>query len=463
MKWSLKGFYPQTDLGNARILLDRFKNEWRYDRSRKSWFVFGEHHWKLDDKSQVMFDAQNLSKLRRGLSRDVKNGSEHEKREGFARKCESERCIRSAVSLASVNPIFACTDKDWNTHPYKLPVANGVVDLVTKELSLGKPEDMISMNTDFDFIERDGEGYHPLWMKYLEDTFQGDMGLIRFIQRAVGYSLSGLTSEQVFFVLLGSGSNGKGVFINVLRALLGGMAVGTGSATFNKKSRSEIPNDLAKMAGARVVVAQEMSEKTEWDSERVKTLTGNDMVPARFLHKEFFEFRPQLKLWIATNHVPHTEDTSIGFRRRFILIPFNRHFDKDKGEVDAEMVDKLLKVLPDILHWALDGFQAWREKGLAIPSTVKRATTDSHRENSPLSSFLSQLIDVDETGEVSIDVLYQAYVQFAVESGEKPISKIAFGRWLGADNRFQQGPQTGRDRRRIWIGLRLREGRVVVN
>ena len=224
----------------------------------------------------------------------------------------------------------------------------------------------------------------------------GDDDLADFLQRAMGYSLTGITTEQVLLLLYGTGANGKGTFANTLKRVLGDYAWNMPFATLELKDRASIPNDLAALAGRRFVIASETNDGTRLNESRVKALTGCDPVTARFLHAEFFTFEPCAKFWLSVNHKPIVRDDSYGFWRRLRLIPFTRTFP-----VNAALGEALRAEWPGILAWCVAGCLAWQAEELTAPARVTQATDDYARDSDVLAQFLTEACEGDPSAEVT--------------------------------------------------------------
>ena len=234
----------------------------------------------------------------------------------------------------SVLPIADAGD-NWDTDPWLLGVPNGVVDLRSGTLRLGRPDDRISMQAVAPF---DADAMCPWWDATVSEIFCGDVELVAYVDRFVGYSLTGVCREEVLAFAYGGGANGKGTLMNTLAWLLGDYANDLPFSALELHERSGIPNDIAKIVGKRFVTSSESGETRRLNEARVKALTGRDPITARFLHQEFFTFQPVAKFWLATNHKPVVRDTSVGFWRRIRLIPFTQSFAK---KPDLGLKDRL--------------------------------------------------------------------------------------------------------------------------
>jgi putative DNA primase/helicase len=246
------------------------------------------------------------------------------------------------------------------------------------------------MHTDLIFDPRAG---CPQWLKFLNDIFGGENDLIGYVYRAVGYCLTGDTTEQVAFLCYGSGANGKSTFLDVLRYVLGDYAYNLPFSTFELKARSSIPNDVAALPRRRFVTALETNESAPLNEARLKLLTGCDPVSARLLYREFFTFIPTAKFWLATNHKPEVVDDSPGFWRRIRLIPFLQQFVGDSA--DKDLLCKLKAEASGILRWALEGCLAWQREGLCLPNVVQAASQAYREENDHIGEFLDERCTLD--------------------------------------------------------------------
>jgi putative DNA primase/helicase len=237
-----------------------------------------------------------------------------------------------------------------------------------------------------------------------------------FLQKGVGVSLTGVTIQSLFF-LFGSGANGKSTFIEVLLSLLGGYAAKTGADTLLMQDKRGIPNDVAALAGKRLVVASELPDGRRLNEGQVKDLTGGDSITARFLNQEFFTFKPEFTLWMYGNHKPIITGTDDGIWRRIRLIPFTAQIPEN--EQDTQLAAKLKAELPGILAWAVRGWQLYQQEGMAAPTAVSQATDSYRAESDILGQFLADCTIQQESVKVMSSNLTQVYNQWANENGER--------------------------------------------
>jgi putative DNA primase/helicase len=291
-----------------------------------------------------------------------------------ALKSESARAIHSALDLAQSEAKIVVHTDSLDTDPLLLNVNTGTIDLRTGHQH---PHDRGDLITKLAPIDYDPHAKAPAWQAFLDRVLEGDQALAELLRRAVGYSLTGTTGEQVLFILHGAGANGKSTFLEILRALHGDYGQQAPPELLVDR-RNIIPNDVARLPGVRCLAAAESGEGGRLNESLVKSLTGGDTVAARFMRGEWFEFTPQFTPWLATNHKPTIRGTDEGIWRRIRLIPFNVTIPPDQR--DPDLPAKLRAELPGILNWALEGCLAWQADGLTNPAAVEEATAEYRAE-----------------------------------------------------------------------------------
>jgi len=329
--------------------------------------------------------------------------------------------------------------------------ANVTINLETGAVRGQRHEDLL---TKISPVRYEPGATCPKWLAFLDRIFASDHSLSDFIQRAVGYSLTGLTVEQVFFIMYGTGANGKTVFLSILTALFGEYAQWTEFSTFLMRDKDSIRNDLAALKGARLVSAAESSQGRRLDETVIKQVTGGDAIRARFLHKEFFEYSPEFTVWLATNHKPEVRGNDHALWRRIRLLPFTVTISND--EQDRGLTRKLLEELPGILNWALDGLASWRDSGLGYPDVVREATELYRDDMDFLRDFLSEVTIVEPQAYTLHRDLFLAYKQWSDDNSERPVGAKRFTQLL-VERNYERG-KFGTSSARGFGGLVLRGG-----
>ena len=437
-----------TDGGNAQRLIRLHQNNIKHCHTFKKWMVWDGHRWKIDgDGSAYRFCDDVIREIysEAAVSMDSKDRQEWAK---FAIRSDSGRGYRDMLFLASFNKAIAITSDLLDVNPWLLNTKNRTIDLKTFEAREPSREDLITKTIGTRY---DPTAECPLWLKFLEKIFGGDQELINYVQRAVGYSLTGSMVEQIYFFCHGTGANGKSVFLATMRALLGDYAKQASFDTFLIQHTAKVRNDLAALAGARIITASEAEEGARLSMQVIKSWTGGDPITARFLFGEDFTFKPTGKIWLAANTKPVISERNYAAWRRVHLIPFLVTIQLE--EQDRELENKLLEELPGILIWALNGLKEYHKIGLQPPEAVRAATDAYRRENDSLAAFISECCEVQKLAICKNSDLFGAYLDFCIMGGEAPISQTKFSEDLIS----VKGIKKTRDRSlgMIWHGIQL--------
>jgi putative DNA primase/helicase len=441
--------FHRTDAGNAELFARLFGENLRYDHTSKRWLVWQKNWWAEDPTETVMLLAKESARWRAQQASTIDDPEEGAKQYKWAVGSETRSRLEATLKLGKSEPPIADSGRDWDSDLMLLGVANGVVDLRAGKLRSGKRSDLITMHID---LACDSKLSCPKWRKFLKEIFGGDEQLVEFVQRAVGYCLTGDAREQVLFMCYGTGANGKSTFLDVLRSVFGPYAYNLPFSAFELKARSSIPNEIAALKGKRFVTAIETNESVELNEGRIKALTGSDPITARFLYGEFFTFEPTGKFWLAFNHKPKVSDDSPGFWRRVRLIPFMQQFSEDRR--DPELVGKLKAEAAGILNWAIEGALKWQSQGLKAPEVVVRASERYRCETDTVGEFLEDRCNVSPTGQAAAAAIRDEYIRWAQANSESPLDRKAFSQKLEA--RGFKKVRKGHDRTWTWLGISLK-------
>jgi len=443
--------YPSRsydDTGNAQRFLDRYGDIVRYSYNRKKFYVYNGTFWELDERGLVrtLID-QTIEDMK-----DEKVFASEEVDEEEAQKL-LQKHIKNSRSNAAKNRIedeikhhIPVTFEEFNPDDTLLNTPNGYLDLTSGEQREEDKEKMFSYVTNSEMTENQRP---DTWIDFLNDIFNHDQELIRFIQKAVGYSMTGSTREQVMFILHGKGRNGKSIFIETIREILGNYSDNIQAKTLMVKRGDTINNDIAKLQGVRLVTSSEPNEGFRFDEGLIKQLTGGDTVTARFLYGEEFNFDPKFKIWVTTNHKPLVRGTDDGIWRRLLLIPFKVQIPEEK--VDKDLKYKLMREAPAILNWMVEGCVLWQKEGLGVPKEVLKASESYRQEMDVLEQFVADECEVGEGYEVAAKDLYNTYKKWADEAGEYKMGKNKFGEKM--KDKFKHKKSS----RIMYEGLRIKE------
>jgi putative DNA primase/helicase len=407
-----------TETGNAERLAYQYDSILRWCELWKKWLVYNGTHWQIDVSHRARQLAKETVRKMYEESAAADDDERRQKLVKYALQSESEKARRAMLELAKGEGKIPALSHQFDADPWLLNVANGTIDLRTGTL---RPHSTADYITKYIPIAYDPDASCPQWEAFLASLMAGNDDVVDFLWKSIGYSLTGDTREDCLFLLYGTGANGKSTFLTILRALLVDYGKQAAFSTFLHQDRETVRNDLADLQGARLVVASETDEGKRFSLSVVKQLTGQDKVKARFLFAENFEYAPQLKIWLATNHKPVIKGTDDAIWRRIRLIPFTQKFEGVSK--DDNMRDKLLAELPGILAWAVRGCLAWQKEKLPMPETVKNATAGYKAESDIIGGFLEECCLLNPQAQVKSSALYNAYITF---SGDKLMTQTAF-------------------------------------
>jgi putative DNA primase/helicase len=442
-----KGLIQYTDTTNAFKLFARHGRDIRYNAPWKKWLVWNGRHWELDEGYLVHDKGLRMI---RGMYAELLQTADYRDRldlERHAMQSESARRRKAFIEVASWIPELNVKTDDLDTNPWLLNVENGTIELRAGELREHRQEDMI---TKIARVTYDKNADCPIWKKFLMEIMNYNADLLRFIQTAAGWAITGDTSEQTMFILFGSGANGKSTFLNTIMSILGDYAIATPTETFMKRNGDQITNDIARLRGTRFVTTTEAEQGKRLSEPLIKQITGNDRMTARFLYGEFFNFVPTFKIFMATNHKPIIKGTDYGIWRRIKLIPFTTTIAAEQQ--DKQLEKKLLGEGPGILNWLLEGAKRWSAGGLATPEAVTTATDEYRGEMDVIGAFIKERCVLGPGCRIRARELFRVYQEWCDENNEHACSERLFGLRLKELGLEQRRMSEGR----LWQGIMVR-------
>lgn len=434
--------YELTDLGNARRLCASHGQRFRYAPSLGAWLAYDGCRWAADITGEI-------DRAAKAAAEDILDQARAAKDEKLFRhgiRSQSAGALKAAIGLAATEPGIPVLIEDLDRDPMLLNTTAGTIDLRSGQVRAARRNDLI---TKLSPVAYDPAATCPTWDRFLGDVFGNDE-LIGFVRRAVGYCLTGHVNEQILLFCHGAGANGKSTFLNVLRAVFGDYGLQLDPAVLSAGSHEQHPTGLTDLRGARFVATIETEQGRRLNEALVKQLTGGDPIRARRMHRDYFEFQPTHKLWIAGNHLPRITGTDLGIWRRVALLPFDADFTGARA--DRLMGQRLASEAPGILAWAVRGCLEWQRDGLRIPERITAATAEYRCSQDHIGRFLADRCHTGDTAWVSSKALRAAYEQWCAEQGERPWTAQAMGRELSG-----RGFDSGRfgSERRAWIGVGL--------
>jgi putative DNA primase/helicase len=459
-----------THFGNGERFVVYYKDLVRYLPPFDWWFIWinEEGRWGRDDRGTIYELGKRVVRKIYDEASKAKGEEQRKKLAQWAIHCETPGSVSQMLEVARSTPSIVIMPEILDPDPLLVNLKNGYYSFVDHRMHPHDKRHYFSMLIP---IEYDGVASCPRWRAFLDRIFRGNKDkdkIIEFLQRAIGYTLTGDTGERAIFLMHGLGANGKTVFIRVLESLFGDYGAAVSSTTFTTAMSTNVRNDLARLKGKRFVWASENSSDTVLDEEMIKRITGGDTITCRFLFKEEFEYRPNFKIWWVFNHKPKIKDATDSIWDRIYLIPCEERIPTE--EQDKHLAEKLIMELPGIFNWATDGYVKYiRDGGLFPPSAVKEATKEYRNDEDALHDFLEEyfLFPTDEPLIASDDFrtpfkeIYDLYKAWSLEQGYKnPWSKKKVGGLLG--EKFRQ-VRTSQGRERVYVGLRpkrMRDMRV---
>jgi len=435
-----------TDAGNAECLEHLYGSSLRYNRTQKFWLIWNGQCWQGNADSSAYRAALDTVRQRYLAAPQLDSIEARQRLAKHALSSEQNKSINATLNVAKNLVSFDTSEELYDANPFLAGCKNGTLNLETCQLQQAKQEDYITKQFGAAY---DPTATAPRWTQFLNEIFNNDQELISYVQRAVGYSLTGDTREQKMFLLHGGGANGKSLFLDILRDLLGGYAATAAFETFDAARKNSIGEDLAALKGSRFVSVIETNEDRRLDEARVKSVTGQDPITCRFLHANLFTYRPTYKIWLAMNHKPVIRGTDRGIWRRIRLIPFTASFE---GREDMLLKSKLTAELSGILNWALEGLRQWQKSGLGTAAVVEQAVEEYKSESDQLGRWLDENVICEAGSRVTASKLYADYKDWCAEAGERyPLTQNAWGRQL-----TERGFAKTSYKPTSYLGIRLR-------
>lgn len=343
----------------------------------------------------------------------------------FANRSQNIHAYDNVLALAKRKPDFYVDASKFDADIWALGLPNGVLDLRTGKLRAYTPDDYITKSAGAAFV--DGAGC-PLFESFLLKAFAENTSMVKYLQRVIGYTLTGDTQAQCLWIHVGHGRNGKSTFMTVLNALLGDYATTANASTVMHKPAGSASNDVARLKGARLVNINELEDGKRLAEAEIKNMVGGDLLVARGLFKEYIQFYPQFKLHLTSNYTPSVADAGLGFWRRINLIRWN--VIVAENDIDTQLAHKLKGELSGILNWALAGLQDYLAHGLQTPQSVLNDTQEYQLESDVLAQFIEACCVTDKTFKEKSAALYDAFSKFCDASGRVPYNTTRFGKAL---------------------------------
>jgi putative DNA primase/helicase len=432
------GLVEHSEDALAVDLANRHHCDLRYTAGM-DWMHFNGNGWE-PDKRLRRFDYA------RQLCRTVAAGLEDK----AARRIATASTVNAVVSLARCDQRLVVDADEWDTDERVLNTPGGLVDLLTGEIRPTLHTDLVTRITEVPPMDK------PLdkWERFLKSVFAGDSEVIDFIQVLLGYCLTGSTREQKLFFFFGKGSNGKSTLLDLVEWILGDYSLKLPASVLMQSKHSSHPTELAQLQGRRLATSSEIEDGQYWAESRIKELTGDEMLSARFMRQDFFQFSQTQKHIICGNYRPRLKGGDSAIQRRMILVPFGASFEGKKQ--DKELLDKLKDDAPAILHWMIQGAVRWAAEGLVIPDKIRAASAEYMTTMDDLGEWVEDCCDLDPAERESNKYLFASFAEWKQQRAEKVPSIATWGERMRQQLRLE-GYRTKRERGFRGISLRPEE------
>jgi putative DNA primase/helicase len=420
-----KRFLTLNNRGNVERLLDLHRGDLKYVREFKDWIKWTGKNWERDETAPYTALDDVIANLY-VETRDCEDDKKRAELAKFSSSCGNNNSYTATTALAAKNPKFSLSVLALDADDCKLNLQNGVLDLNDFALLTHNPAYRLMKIAGYGFNEN---AKCERWEQFLKEVFENKESIIDYIQRVVGYSLTGSMAEKCFFFLYGSdGDNGKSIFLEIMRELGGEYAKNADISTFLISKNEKVRDDLAALYGARIITTAEPEEGSRFSMAVIKPWTGGDPQTCRELYGKIFTYQPTGKIFLAANNKPAIYERTNAAWSRVHLIPFNRTFTKE--EQDKHLAQKLIKELPGILNWALDGLKDYRTLGgLYPPKEISDAVEAYRKENDSVKVFVEEVCTIKEKETIAGPLIYSSYKEFCLNSGLKP---LGLGKFNGA-------------------------------
>jgi putative DNA primase/helicase len=438
-----------TEVGNSERFISQHGDRLRFIPETGHWIGWDPSGWSTLHTAEVWDFAKQTIRTIYDEAGDCKNTQGKHEALRWAWQSEREHQLRAMISLAGKDTRLAVSITDFDTDPLKVNCKNGIADLRTGELVKHSPDHLLLKQAN---VHYDAKAECPLWLSFLTSVFQEDQERISYMQRALGYSITGLTKEEVFFIAYGLGANGKTTLFETVLDIVGDHGISTEFDTFLNTDKTDVRNKeaIGRLKGRRYAIASETDSSKRLNEALLKKLTGQDTLIGGQLQKPVFSFQPTHKIWLLANHLPTVKDASHGFWRRVVVMPFNVRFEGQAR--DLNLREKLLRERDGIFAWLVEGAREYLKHGLGqVPKVCQAAVEEYKQDNDTLATFMRESTAVAKGHTIGARSLYDTYKRWAEKAGEYPRSEKSLA--LGLKERGYLKKDTNKGA--VYLDLRL--------
>lgn len=413
--------YESFQIGNSRIFVDYYRRIILMNDTRHCWYIYDGRVWRPDNHSLRIFEmAKDLHDELLTFANTITSEDTRNRFLDRVRLLDQKKYRDIMVKDAGADKTITVQMDAFDRDKYLFNCHNGTINLRTGEFRPHTPDDRLTKLTEVDY---DPDATCPRWLTFMDEVFEGDKDRIRYLQKAIGYAMSGDTRLECMFILYGPTSrNGKGTTMETVLRILGEYGRTAKPEMLSKKGFADSSGpseDVARLNGARMVNVSEPEKSMVIDASLTKQMTGNNTLTARYLRENSFEFKPQFKLFIDTNHLPQISDMTLFESDRIRIIPFNRHFEENERDIDLKSFFAKPENLSGILNWCLEGFRLYQKEGLKMPESVASATQEYRDRSDRISMFTKQCLERKAGQELRSSAIYTRYKDWCSENGFK--------------------------------------------
>ena len=413
--------YESFQIGNSRMFVDYYRRIILMNDTRGCWYIYDGRVWRPDTHNLRINEM--AKDFHDSLLLFANSITSEDTRERFLKRVDAldqkkyrDIMVKDAGADKSITVEMDAFDRD----KYQFNCHNGTINLLDMSFC---PHDPVDRLTKLSEVDYDPDATCPRWLSFMDEVFEGDQDRIRYLQKAFGYAMSGDTRLECMFILYGPTSrNGKGTTMETVLRILGEYGRTAKPEMLSKKGFADSSGpseDVARLNGARMVDVSEPEKSMVIDASLTKQMTGNNTITARYLRENSFEFKPQFKLFIDTNHLPQISDMTLFESDRIRIIPFNRHFTADERDIDLKSFFAEPANLSGILNWCLEGFRLYQKEGLKMPGSVERATKEYRDQSDRLTMFTNQCLRKQAGQELRSSAIYNKYKDWCRDNGFK--------------------------------------------
>lgn len=427
MRPHTKPHYQRDEIGIGYAFADYFKPIARFDRERGIWYVYDGKIWQPDENALAVAElAKILADRLYSFALQITDEDTRNRYIKRVQKLQMRKNRRTMIEDAkSVYPV-SHTVFDRNTDLFNCQ--NGTLNLTTGEFRPHDPADFLTMMSG---ITYDPDATCPRWEQFISEVMCNDADLALYLQKALGYALTGDTSLECLFILYGATSrNGKGTTMETFLKIMGDYGKTSNpemlSTKFGNTNASGPSEEIARLAGVRFVNISEPEKKITFNAALVKRMTGNDTLNARFLHENSFDFRPNFKIFINTNYKPSVSDMTLFYSNRLKLIPFKRHFEEHEQDKGLKAFFASPESQSAIFNWCYQGYKLFKKHGLDDPAAVTEATKEYQDESDRIGQFVDAWLEEGEAYEERTSAVYRLYGQWCDKYGYRKENSTNF-------------------------------------